>query len=157
MIGAILSKLCGVELTTLHPYFADLLRIRSACIRHVLLRRWITFFGTRFQRQSVQFISRHCFHLLIVYLYTLYHYHNRSLVYAPATTQIHSSLLSISVGALLLPAAYHFALSRSNEETAQEQKQDILRMSRGVNKSLSNAQEYTLIFYSDLLSRSLSY
>ncbi|KAI0368664.1 hypothetical protein BV20DRAFT_969053 [Pilatotrama ljubarskyi] len=54
-------------------------------------------------------------------------------------TQIHSSLLSISVGAVLLPAAFHFALSYNTEDSAegagttlQEQKKDILRMSHGV-------------------------
>ncbi|RDX57402.1 hypothetical protein OH76DRAFT_1476798 [Lentinus brumalis] len=54
-------------------------------------------------------------------------------------TQIHSSLLSISVGAVLLPAAFHFALTYSKEDgaddistTLQEQKKDILRMSHGV-------------------------
>ncbi|KAI0359974.1 hypothetical protein OH77DRAFT_886072 [Trametes cingulata] len=54
-------------------------------------------------------------------------------------TQIHSSLLSISVGAVLLPAAFHFALSYNTEDSAEEagttlaeQKQDILRMSHGV-------------------------
>ncbi|RPD59981.1 hypothetical protein L226DRAFT_571001 [Lentinus tigrinus ALCF2SS1-7] len=54
-------------------------------------------------------------------------------------TQIHSSLLSISVGAVLLPAAFHFALTYSKDDdaddmgtTLQEQKQDILRMSHGV-------------------------
>ncbi|KAI1797224.1 Sodium/calcium exchanger protein-domain-containing protein [Ganoderma leucocontextum] len=53
-------------------------------------------------------------------------------------TQIHSSLLSISVGAVLLPAAFHFALSYSSrdkgetETTLQQQKTDILRMSHGV-------------------------
>ncbi|KAL7279122.1 hypothetical protein ACG7TL_006962 [Trametes sanguinea] len=54
-------------------------------------------------------------------------------------TQIHSSLLSISVGAVLLPAAFHFSLtyrtddsSGDAETTLQEQKEDILRMSHGV-------------------------
>ncbi|KAI0635821.1 Sodium/calcium exchanger protein-domain-containing protein [Trametes polyzona] len=54
-------------------------------------------------------------------------------------TQIHSSLLSISVGAVLLPAAFHFALSYNTEDSAEEagttlqqQKSDILRMSHGV-------------------------
>ncbi|KAI0833341.1 Sodium/calcium exchanger protein-domain-containing protein [Trametes gibbosa] len=54
-------------------------------------------------------------------------------------TQIHSSLLSISVGAVLLPAAFHFALSYNTEDSAEEagttlreQKADILRMSHGV-------------------------
>ncbi|KAG8213129.1 hypothetical protein J3R82DRAFT_11532, partial [Butyriboletus roseoflavus] len=48
-------------------------------------------------------------------------------------TQIHSSLLSISVGALLLPAAYHFALSGAQDSSSAEQKKDILRMSHGVS------------------------
>ncbi|KAI0661629.1 Sodium/calcium exchanger protein-domain-containing protein [Cubamyces menziesii] len=53
-------------------------------------------------------------------------------------TQIHSSLLSISVGAVLLPAAFHFSLTYTSadsddaETTLQDQKKDILRMSRGV-------------------------
>lgn len=47
-------------------------------------------------------------------------------------TQIHSSLLSISVGALLLPAAYHFALNNNKDETGPQQKLDILKMSHGV-------------------------
>ncbi|EMD33512.1 hypothetical protein CERSUDRAFT_98615 [Gelatoporia subvermispora B] len=54
-------------------------------------------------------------------------------------TQIHSSLLSISVGAVLLPAAYHFALTYSSEDaiaagtTLEDQKQDLLKMSHGVS------------------------
>ncbi|KAJ2926932.1 hypothetical protein H1R20_g10173, partial [Candolleomyces eurysporus] len=48
-------------------------------------------------------------------------------------TQVHSSLLSISVGVLILPAAYHFALSAGEGETADLQKRDILRMSHGVS------------------------
>ncbi|EAU85600.2 hypothetical protein CC1G_06313 [Coprinopsis cinerea okayama7 len=50
----------------------------------------------------------------------------------PTATQIHSSLLSISVGVLLLPAAYHFTLSLEGED-AEHQKRDILRMSHGVS------------------------
>ncbi|KAI0091210.1 Sodium/calcium exchanger protein-domain-containing protein [Irpex rosettiformis] len=52
-------------------------------------------------------------------------------------TQIHSSLLSLSVGAVLLPAAFHFTLSYRTGENVQtsmeEQKKDILRMSHGVS------------------------
>ncbi|KAH9945377.1 Sodium/calcium exchanger protein-domain-containing protein [Epithele typhae] len=53
------------------------------------------------------------------------------------TTQIHSSLLNISVGAVLLPAAFHFALTYGKSGdgdsiTLQQQKDDILRMSHGV-------------------------
>lgn len=58
-----------------------------------------------------------------------------------AATQIHSSLLSISVGAVLLPAAFHFALSYGSQDkgeaqtTLKDQKEDILRMSHGVSSS----------------------
>ncbi|KAG1775921.1 Sodium/calcium exchanger protein-domain-containing protein [Suillus placidus] len=48
-------------------------------------------------------------------------------------TQIHSSLLSISVGALLLPAAYHFAISGGKDSGSFEQKNNILKMSYGVS------------------------
>ncbi|KAI0064777.1 hypothetical protein BV25DRAFT_187641 [Artomyces pyxidatus] len=47
-------------------------------------------------------------------------------------TQIHSSLLSISVGAVLMPAAYHFSLSGGTGTASTEQKSDILKMSHGV-------------------------
>jgi Ca2+:H+ antiporter len=49
-----------------------------------------------------------------------------------AATQIHSSLLSLSVGAVLLPAAYHFALNESDQVPSDVQKQNILHMSHGV-------------------------
>lgn len=55
-----------------------------------------------------------------------------------AATQIHSSLLSISVGAVLLPAAFHFALTYDMDDevsastSLETQKQSILKMSRGV-------------------------
>jgi len=53
-------------------------------------------------------------------------------------TQVHSSLLSISVGAVCLPAAYHFALSYNEEDlnqagtTLDDQKRDLLKMSHSV-------------------------
>ncbi|KAF8806980.1 hypothetical protein BYT27DRAFT_7190690 [Phlegmacium glaucopus] len=47
-------------------------------------------------------------------------------------TQIHSSLLSLSVGAVLLPAAYHFALD-TEQVSSDVQKQNILHMSHGVS------------------------
>lgn len=49
-----------------------------------------------------------------------------------AATQIHSSLLSISVGAVLLPAAYHFSISGDSEAASIDQRVDILQMSHGV-------------------------
>ncbi|KAH9935257.1 Sodium/calcium exchanger protein-domain-containing protein [Amylocystis lapponica] len=59
--------------------------------------------------------------------------------YDATATQVHSSLLSISVGAVCLPAAFHFALTYTNNDdavaagtTLDEQKQDLLRMSHGV-------------------------
>ncbi|KAF8896340.1 hypothetical protein BD779DRAFT_577402 [Infundibulicybe gibba] len=48
-------------------------------------------------------------------------------------TQIHSSLLSLSVGAVLLPAAYHFSLSSGTEAELAWQRHNILRMSHGVS------------------------
>lgn len=49
-------------------------------------------------------------------------------------TQVHSSLLSISVGAVLLPAAYHFALNSEHNTTSPAlQKRSILHMSHGVS------------------------
>lgn len=50
------------------------------------------------------------------------------------TIQIHSSLLSISVGVLLLPAAYHFVLDDTvGKSSYVEQKRSILKMSHGVS------------------------
>ncbi|KAJ7104132.1 hypothetical protein B0H15DRAFT_808697 [Mycena belliarum] len=48
-------------------------------------------------------------------------------------TQLHSSLLSLSVGAVLLPAAYHFALSDNSSIALDIQMQNILKMSHGVS------------------------
>ncbi|KAH9917029.1 Sodium/calcium exchanger protein-domain-containing protein [Fomitopsis serialis] len=59
--------------------------------------------------------------------------------YDPTATIIHSSLLSIGVGAVCLPAAFHFALSynvadlASAGTTLQQQKADLLTMSHGVS------------------------
>ena len=50
----------------------------------------------------------------------------------PAATQIHSSLLSISVGAVLMPAAYHYSLSWRTDTASTDQKTAILKMSHGV-------------------------
>ncbi len=49
-----------------------------------------------------------------------------------AATQVHSSLLSLSVGALLLPAAYHFTLGSSAVANSDSQTKDILHMSHAV-------------------------
>ncbi|KZT07576.1 uncharacterized protein LAESUDRAFT_724523 [Laetiporus sulphureus 93-53] len=59
--------------------------------------------------------------------------------YDTTATQIHSSLLSISVGAVCLPAAFHFALSNSAEDAAEAgttlatQKEYLLKMSHSVS------------------------
>lgn len=50
-----------------------------------------------------------------------------------AAMQLNSSLLSISVGAVLLPAAYHFAIASATDATSVLQKENILRMSHGVS------------------------
>ena len=49
-----------------------------------------------------------------------------------AATQINCSLLSISVNAMLIPAAFHFASNTMNETTLDEQRKAIIMMSRGV-------------------------
>ena len=50
-----------------------------------------------------------------------------------AATQIHSSLLSRSVGVVLLPAAYHFTLVDADQVPSEAQKLNILHsMSHGV-------------------------
>ena len=60
-----------------------------------------------------------------------------------AATIIHSSLLSIGVGAVCLPAAFHFALSYnadalgSGDTTMREQKVDLLMMSHSVSRAYS--------------------
>ncbi|KAF5367368.1 hypothetical protein D9758_003737 [Tetrapyrgos nigripes] len=48
-------------------------------------------------------------------------------------SQIHSSLLSISVTALLLPAAYHFAVSGDSDVMTPRQRDGIMDMSHGVS------------------------
>ncbi|KAH9972802.1 hypothetical protein BGW80DRAFT_1312631 [Lactifluus volemus] len=48
-------------------------------------------------------------------------------------TQIHSSLLSISVGAVLMPVAYHYSLSWRTDTASTDQKAAILNMSHGVS------------------------
>lgn len=49
-----------------------------------------------------------------------------------AATHIHSSLLSLSVGAVLMPAAYHFMLGSEPNTSSEVQKQNILHMSHAV-------------------------
>ncbi|TFK50122.1 hypothetical protein OE88DRAFT_1736398 [Heliocybe sulcata] len=48
-------------------------------------------------------------------------------------TNLQSSLLIISVSAVLLPCAYHFTIARVSEEVFDEQKDDLLKMSHGVS------------------------
>ncbi|KAK0204898.1 Sodium/calcium exchanger protein-domain-containing protein [Desarmillaria ectypa] len=66
-------------------------------------------------------------------------------VFDPTANQIHSSLLSISVGAVLLPAAYHFALG-DDDPMPDSQKQNILRMSHGVSLVLMSLYTAYLLF-----------
>lgn len=56
-----------------------------------------------------------------------------------AANQVHSSLLSISVGVLLLPVAYHFALSgNKNDDVPENQRLSILNMSHAVCSTCGN-------------------
>ncbi|KAI6107960.1 hypothetical protein F5141DRAFT_1215719 [Pisolithus sp. B1] len=62
-------------------------------------------------------------------------------------TQIHTSLLSISVGVLLLPAAYHFALDDDGDQpTFAAQRKHILKMSYGVSVVLTFIYVAYLVF-----------
>lgn len=62
---------------------------------------------------------------------------------------ISNSLLSLSVGALLLPAAYHFTIGTTSGTTAnimdEEQKSSILMMSHGVSIILIIGK-FTVVF-----------
>ncbi|KAJ3997419.1 hypothetical protein F5050DRAFT_1806866 [Lentinula boryana] len=61
--------------------------------------------------------------------------------------QIHSSLLSISVGVLLLPVAYHFALSGNrNDDVPENQRLSILNMSHAVSLILLTIYGFYLVF-----------
>lgn len=70
-----------------------------------------------------------------------------------AATQVHSSLLSISVGAVLLPAAYHFSISGGSDAASFEQRLDILQMSHGV-RHLSSLSQVRVHHGSMCLNRS---
>ncbi|KAJ3850339.1 hypothetical protein EV368DRAFT_75208 [Lentinula lateritia] len=61
--------------------------------------------------------------------------------------QVHSSLLSISVGVLLLPVAYHFALSgNKNDDVPENQRLSILNMSHAVSLILLTIYGFYLVF-----------
>ncbi|KAH8822992.1 Sodium/calcium exchanger protein-domain-containing protein [Flagelloscypha sp. PMI_526] len=62
------------------------------------------------------------------------------------STQVNSSLLSIGVGAVLLPAAYHFSLSGGSDAVNDSQKANILMMSRAVSAILLVIYSMYLIF-----------
>ncbi|CAA7266985.1 unnamed protein product [Cyclocybe aegerita] len=68
-----------------------------------------------------------------------------------AATQIHSSLLSLSVGAVVLPAAYHFTLSNQNDATFDAQKQNILHMSHGLLTTIQVSIVLLFIYLAYLL------
>ncbi|KAF5367369.1 hypothetical protein D9758_003736 [Tetrapyrgos nigripes] len=54
-------------------------------------------------------------------------------VFDPTANQMHTSLLSISVTALLIPAAYHFVLSHNPDVIKPRQREAIMKMSHGVS------------------------
>ncbi|KAI0049769.1 hypothetical protein FA95DRAFT_1556468 [Auriscalpium vulgare] len=64
----------------------------------------------------------------------------------PTATGVHSSLLSISVAAVLMPAAYHFSMSGGSGAASAEQKEDILKMSHGVAVVLLVTYSAYLVF-----------
>ncbi|PPQ67527.1 hypothetical protein CVT25_006068 [Psilocybe cyanescens] len=101
------STLIGTMLCKLREPLKSILEMRVFIIGNVVLVLGLCFFagGMRFSEQG----------------------------FDPTATQIHSSLLSLSVGALLLPAAYHFTLGSPGDASFETQKQNILHMSHGVS------------------------
>ncbi|EPQ54244.1 hypothetical protein GLOTRDRAFT_139578 [Gloeophyllum trabeum ATCC 11539] len=81
----------------------------------------------------------------------------------PTATHVQSSLLIISVSAVLLPCAYHFTIGRASEKIFDEQKVDLLRMSHGVSIILLLTYASYLLFqlyshthlYQDRLKKSM--
>lgn len=62
------------------------------------------------------------------------------LMLSSAANSMNMSLLSISVGAILLPAVYHFSLSGNEENViSASQKQSILHMSHSVSSAQSRS------------------
>ncbi|KIK63046.1 hypothetical protein GYMLUDRAFT_41354 [Collybiopsis luxurians FD-317 M1] len=67
-------------------------------------------------------------------------------VFDATANQIHSSLLSISVGVLLLPMAYHFAMSGGRDDMPEYQRDNILNMSHAVSLILLTIYVFYLVF-----------
>lgn len=65
-----------------------------------------------------------------------------------AATQVHSSLLSLSVGALLLPAAYHFTLGNAAAEGSETQTDAILHMSHAVSVAFTTIYPLSNLYFS---------
>lgn len=91
----------------------------SPCPWHVLLCRWPTVLGTGFWIWSVVSTA-----LLLC---------PNSLVIVAA--QLNSSLLTISVIAVLLPGAFHMALQQGGDEATLDQ--EILKTSHGVRNRVA--------------------
>ncbi|KAJ7593142.1 hypothetical protein C8J56DRAFT_1162091 [Mycena floridula] len=66
--------------------------------------------------------------------------------YDPTSNQINSPLLTISVGVLILPAAYHLSIGGGADVISDLQKHTILRMSRGVSIILILIYSLYLVF-----------
>ncbi|KAE9400196.1 hypothetical protein BT96DRAFT_1019006 [Gymnopus androsaceus JB14] len=68
-------------------------------------------------------------------------------VFDATANQVHSSLLSISVSVLLLPVAYHFALSGDKDTAVPDnQRRSILNMSHAVSLILLAIYAFYLVF-----------
>ncbi|KAF8071902.1 Sodium/calcium exchanger protein-domain-containing protein [Lyophyllum atratum] len=111
LINASLSNIVGIVVAITALRKCELSLVQSALMGSILSKLLLVlglcFFagGTRFSEQG----------------------------FDPTATQVHCSLLSISVGALFLPAAYHFSLSGAETDIPEWQKQNILHMSHGVS------------------------
>ena len=123
VIGSILSNLrkhlSKVLLTPALTAFT-----RSTGTRNVLLRWRYSFLGTRFRHEYV--------------FCTCHHHHSaQPTTRITGATQLNSSLLTLSVIAVLLPAAFHSAVQPSSGQpdplTDAQEGHDILAISHGAS------------------------
>ena len=113
VIGSILSNL---RKCSYHAVEDVLIRLFSARAWHVLLRRWSAILRTRLW-------------ILLVLSSAFFSVSEHS---RQAAAQLNSSLLTISVIAVLLPGAFHMALQGSQGQDEGTLDQEILKTSHGV-------------------------
>jgi hypothetical protein len=129
VVGSILSNLCKCVLV--QPLLPTLTKTRSIGTRNVFLCRWYPFLGAGprywwvLQAQLPRLLP------LNPGLYSCW--------LIAGAVQLNSSLLTLSVIAVLLPAAFHNAFQPTNNDgpsTSEKERHDILSISHGVCKFL---------------------